>query len=131
MSAPTVDARTVDVLAQRGSDVCDDRMVVGRVVDVTPLVGRRRELEAIKRLLEGHRLVTLTGVGGAGKTRLARRVTSDLARVFKDAAWVVELADVQDPDLLGHSVARAVGLQVKSADFDPALITEFFGERRV
>ncbi|WP_182481136.1 LuxR C-terminal-related transcriptional regulator [Nocardioides immobilis] len=100
-------------------------------MDATPLVGRRRELETIKRLLEGHRLVTLTGVGGAGKTRLARRVTADLARVYKDAAWVVELADVQDPDLLGHSVARAIGVQVKSADFDPALLTEFFGDRRV
>ncbi len=120
----------MDVLAQRGSYVCDGRMVMGRVVDATPLVGRRRELETIKRLLEGHRLVTLTGVGGAGKTRLARRVTADLARVFKDAAWVVELADVQDPDLLGHSVARAIGLQVKSADFDPALITEFLADRR-
>jgi len=107
------------------------RMVMGLVDDVTPLVGRRRELEAIRRLLEGHRLVTLTGVGGAGKTRLARRVTADLARVFKGAAWVVELADVQDPDLLGHSVARAIGLQVKSADFDAALLTEFFADRRV
>lgn len=105
-------------------------MVVGRVVDVTPLVGRRRELETIKRLLEAHRLVTLTGVGGAGKTRLARRVTADLARVYKDAAWVVELADVQDPDLLGHSVARAFGLQVKSPDFDAALLTEFLADRR-
>lgn len=121
----------MDVLAQPGSYVCDDLMVMGRVVDATPLVGRRRELETIKRLLEGHRLVTLTGVGGAGKTRLARRVTADLARVYKDAAWVVELADVQDPDLLGHSVARAIGLQVKSADFDPALLTEFFADRRV
>ncbi len=105
-------------------------MVVGRVVDMTPLVGRRRELETIKRLLEGHRLVTLTGVGGAGKTRLARRVTADLARVYKDSAWVVELADVQDPDLLGHNVARAVGIQVKSADFDPAQLIAFFADRR-
>lgn len=105
-------------------------MVVGRAAETNPLVGRRRELDTIKRLLEGHRLVTLTGVGGAGKTRLARRVTADLSRVYKDAAWIVELADVTDPDLLGHSVARAIGLQVKSADFDPALITEFLADRR-
>ncbi|MFI5623317.1 ATP-binding protein [Nocardioides sp. NPDC051685] len=104
-------------------------MVVGRA-ETNPLVGRRRELDTIKRLLEGHRLVTLTGVGGAGKTRLARRVTSDLSRVYKEAAWIVELADVTDPDLLGHGVARAIGLQVKSADFDPALITEFLAGRR-
>lgn len=105
-------------------------MVVGRAAEANPLVGRRRELDTIKRLLEGHRLVTLTGVGGAGKTRLARRVTADLSRVYKDAAWIVELADVTDPDLVGHSVARAIGLQVKSADFDPTLITEFLADRR-
>lgn len=105
-------------------------MVGGRAAETNPLVGRRRELDTIKRLLEGHRLVTLTGVGGAGKTRLARRVTADLSRVYKDAAWIVELADVTDPDLLGHSVARAIGLQVKSADFESALITEFLADRR-
>ncbi|HWJ11745.1 MAG TPA: AAA family ATPase, partial [Nocardioides sp.] len=105
-------------------------MVGGRAAETNPLVGRRRELDTIKRLLEGHRLVTLTGVGGAGKTRLARRVTADLSRVYKDAAWIVELADVTDSALLGHSVARAIGLQVKSADFDPALITEFLADRR-
>jgi predicted ATPase/DNA-binding CsgD family transcriptional regulator len=105
-------------------------MVIGRVAETSPLVGRRCELDTIKRLLEGHRLVTLTGVGGAGKTRLARRVTADLSRVYKDAAWIIELADVTDPDLLGHTLARAIGLQVKSADFDPALITGFLADRR-
>ncbi|WP_182379292.1 LuxR C-terminal-related transcriptional regulator [Nocardioides sp. WS12] len=105
-------------------------MVGGRTAGASPLVGRRRELDTIKKLLERHRLVTLTGVGGSGKTRLADRITTDLARVYKDAVWIVELADVQDPALLGHSVARAIGLQVKSADFDPGLLTGFLADRR-
>jgi len=97
----------------------------------TPLVGRRNELDAVKRLLEASRLVTLTGIGGAGKTRLARRVTSDLSRVFKDGAWIVELADLHDPELLGHTIATAVGIQVQSAEWRPELLVGFFGERKV
>jgi len=97
----------------------------------TPLVGRRNELDAVKRLLESSRLVTLTGIGGAGKTRLARRVTADLSRVFKDGAWIVELADLHDPELLGHTIATAVGIQVQSAEWRPELLVGFFGERKV
>jgi len=99
--------------------------------ETTPLVGRRNELDAVKRLLESSRLVTLTGIGGAGKTRLARRVTSDLSRVFKDGAWIVELADLRDPELLGHTIATAVGIQVQSAEWRPELLTAFFGNRKL
>jgi len=99
--------------------------------ETTPLVGRRNELDAVKRLLEASRLVTLTGIGGAGKTRLARRVTSDLSRVFKDGAWIVELADLHDPELLGHTIARAVGIQVQSAEWRPEVLAGFFGGRKV
>jgi predicted ATPase/DNA-binding CsgD family transcriptional regulator len=99
--------------------------------ETTPLVGRRNELDAVKRLLETSRLVTLTGIGGAGKTRLARRVTSDLSRVFKDGAWIVELADLHDPELLGHTIATAVGIQVQSAEWRPELLAGFFGGRKV
>jgi len=99
--------------------------------ETTPLVGRRNELDAVKRLLESSRLVTLTGIGGAGKTRLARRVTSDLSRVFREGAWIVELADLHDPELLGHTIATAVGLQVQSAEWRPELLVGFFGGRKV
>lgn len=107
-----------------------ERMSVVRMAEASPLVGRRRELDAIKHLLEQYRVVTLAGVGGAGKTRLAQRATEDLARVYKDSAWVVELADLQDPDLLGHVVAKAIGLQVPTADFSPEVITDFLADRR-
>ena len=106
-------------------------MGVGAPIETTPLVGRRRELDAIKRLMESSRLVTLTGTGGAGKTRLARRLAIDLARTFRGKVHFVELADVQDGGLIGHTITASVGLQVKSAEFDIAALAEHFGDSRV
>ncbi|MFJ9390439.1 ATP-binding protein [Nocardioides sp. NPDC101246] len=109
---------------------CEICPMVGRAVEPTPLVGRRQELESIKKLLEGSRLVTLTGVGGTGKTRLARRASIDLARAFKDGVWFVELADIEDPDLLGQTVSRAVGLKVGSGDWSASVLINFLEQRR-
>lgn len=72
--------------------------------DVTSFVGRRRELAEAKRLLSGFRLLTLTGVGGVGKTRLARRVAAEVRRAFPDGVWFVDLTTVRDPDLLSREV---------------------------
>lgn len=104
---------------------------MGRALEPTSLIGRRREVEAIKRALEKSRLVTLTGVGGSGKTRLARKVAADLSRAFADGAYVVELTDSEDPALLGFTVARGLGLQVGSGEWRRALLTDFLGSRRV
>ncbi|MEU5884843.1 NB-ARC domain-containing protein [Spirillospora sp. NPDC047279] len=73
------------------------------------LVGRRRELAQIRRLLIRSRLVTLTGVGGVGKSRLALRVAHDLAPRFRDGAWLVELGALQDGAMVPHAVADAFG----------------------
>jgi predicted ATPase len=68
--------------------------------ELTSFVGRRPELREVKRLLTTTRLLTLTGSGGAGKTRLALRAAADMARGFPDGAWLVSLAPVQDPLLV-------------------------------
>ncbi|MER6800112.1 ATP-binding protein, partial [Amycolatopsis mediterranei] len=82
--------------------------------ELTSFVGRRHELGEAKRLLATARLVTLTGAGGVGKTRLALRVAADVRRAFPDGVWLVELADVGDPHLVPNTVATAFGLRVTS-----------------
>jgi predicted ATPase/DNA-binding CsgD family transcriptional regulator len=76
--------------------------------EITEFVGRRREVVEVKRLLTESRLVTLTGVGGCGKTRLALRVAAELRRTFTDGVWLVDLAPVTDGALIVHAVAAAL-----------------------
>jgi predicted ATPase/DNA-binding CsgD family transcriptional regulator len=78
-------------------------------VQLTSFVGRRVELAAVAELLPRARLVTLTGAGGSGKTRLALQVAADQAGRFADGVWWVELADVTDPALVAEAVAAATG----------------------
>jgi predicted ATPase/DNA-binding CsgD family transcriptional regulator len=78
--------------------------------EVSSFVGREDELGEIVRLLRAHRLVTLTGVGGSGKTRLALAVAAELDEIFPDGVWVVELAPIEDPELVPRVVATAAGI---------------------
>jgi predicted ATPase/DNA-binding CsgD family transcriptional regulator len=77
-----------------------------------PLLGRRHELNELRRALGSARLVTLTGPGGIGKTTLARAAAVDHHRARREDTYTVDLADLVDPDLLGHSVAGAFGIQL-------------------
>ncbi|MFJ8816384.1 ATP-binding protein [Amycolatopsis thermoflava] len=81
--------------------------------EITSFVGRRHERSEIKRLLSGTRLLTLTGFGGVGKTRLALRAADDLQRAFPDGAWLVELATLTDPALLADTTAKSLGLRTR------------------
>lgn len=84
---------------------------------LTTFIGREDEIDAIKNNLKTARLVTLTGSGGVGKTRLALQVAADLLDDFPGGVWLVELAALQDPDLVAEAVAVAAGLrQDQSAD---------------
>jgi predicted ATPase/DNA-binding CsgD family transcriptional regulator len=97
--------------------------------ELTSFVGRRRELKEAKRLLSMARLVTLTGTGGVGKTRLALRVEAGVRRAFADGVWLVELAEVRDPRLLPSTVATALGLRDSA---DPAAgLAEFLADRQL
>ena len=64
----------------------------------------------VRQLLAEHRLVTLTGAGGAGKTRLAIEVAGQMVDEFDDGVWYVDLAPITHPDLVPVTVARAFGL---------------------
>jgi predicted ATPase/DNA-binding CsgD family transcriptional regulator len=79
-------------------------------VQLTSFVGRNAELTQLRELLADNRVVTLTGAGGVGKTRLAVQVAAQMAPKFADGVWYVDLAPITDPELVGVTVARALGL---------------------
>ena len=79
--------------------------------ELSSFVGRRHELASARTGLATHRLVTLLGPGGIGKTRLAFRVAADQERSLADGAWVAELAPVQVPELVPEAVVGALGIR--------------------
>jgi predicted ATPase/DNA-binding CsgD family transcriptional regulator len=100
-------------------------------VEATSFVGRRRELADLRKKLGAARVVSLVGPGGVGKTRLAIRAASDLGRGFKDGAWLVELAEVQDPALVTNAVMAALDLRDQAATAPEDLIHAFLHEREL
>ncbi|MET7336524.1 AAA family ATPase [Nonomuraea sp. NPDC005650] len=93
-------------------------------------VGRRHEISQVRRLLATTRLLTLTGVGGVGKTRLARRVSELLPRRYRDGVRLVELATIDDEDLLAPAVAAALGIQDRTPDL-AALLIEHLADKQL
>ena len=97
----------------------------------TPLVGREREISEVFEILSGARLLTLTGPGGVGKTRLASQVAWDAATSFPDGATFVALAPLDGPELVVPAIARALGvLETEERTLQEAL-SDFLGERRL
>jgi non-specific serine/threonine protein kinase len=108
--------------------------VVGRgnlPAPITSFVGRRRELEEIRAALDDGRLVTLSGVGGVGKTRLALAAASELTPRFPDGVWVVDLAALADPALLPHTIVDSLGISQRSARDPMTTLAEFLRRRRL
>lgn len=97
--------------------------------ELTSFVGRRRELREIRQLLSESRLVTLTGFGGVGKSKLALRVATDSRRAFPGGAWFVGIGELAEPSLLADSVARQLGMRGQSTRTVHRALVEFLGER--
>src|SRR6266436_195372 len=77
---------------------------------LTSFIGREQEIAQLEELVTVNRLVTLTGAGGAGKTRLAIEMASRLTDAFPDGVWLVELAALSDPRLVPQAAVQALGL---------------------
>lgn len=77
---------------------------------LTSFIGREREIEEVSRLSAGTRLLTLTGSGGCGKTRLSLEVARRLVDEYRDGTWLVEFAPLADPGLVAQTVATALGV---------------------
>jgi non-specific serine/threonine protein kinase len=80
-------------------------------VQLNSFIGRERELRRVCQALGHARLVTLTGIGGSGKSRLALRAAEDLVSAYDDGVWLVELAAVQNPDAVPAAVLEALGVR--------------------
>jgi predicted ATPase len=101
-------------------------------IPATPFLGRERELESVVALLttNGIRLLTLTGPGGTGKTRLALQAAAETADAQRDGVWWVPLAPLRDPALVVSAVAQALGLREEAGRTALDSVTAEFGERR-
>jgi predicted ATPase/class 3 adenylate cyclase len=78
---------------------------------LTSFIGRERELAELRALLSSNRLLTLTGPGGTGKTRLALQLATEVLETFGAGAWLVELGSVFDPELVPQTVAATLGVR--------------------
>ncbi len=99
--------------------------------ETTSFIGRRRELIDVRVKFAAARLVSLVGPGGVGKTRLAIRAATELARAFPGGVWLVELADVRDPALVGPAVLGALDLRAQAAIEPIALLLSYLRDKRL
>lgn len=98
--------------------------------ETTSFVGRRFEVAEARRLLSRSRLLTLTGVGGVGKTRLARRLAKQMSRMFPDGVRLVDLTPIVDGRLVAPTVAQALGLAECDGDAGVEAVAVGLAEKR-
>lgn len=136
---PEWTARLLELAAQaRSIELPETRQAANPIpknnlpVFLTTFIGRERAQTEIIELLGKHRLVTLIGSGGVGKTRLAVRVGEQLSGAFADGVWLVELASLSDPALLAQRVASVLGIVTQSATtLFTDLLTNFLRDKKV
>lgn len=97
--------------------------------ELTEFVGRRQDRAEVRQLVTEGRLVTLTGLGGVGKTRLALRVARELQRSVRDGVWFVPLAELSDPLLIPEATGAVLGIHDRSSQFGMIRLTEYLRER--
>src|SRR5215471_14284997 len=100
-------------------------------LQLTTFVGREREIAEIKRLLAATSLLTLTGAGGVGKTRLSLQAAAELVDLYPDGVWLVELAPLVDPRLVPDAVAAALGVREPGDRPVAEALIRFLGARAV
>jgi non-specific serine/threonine protein kinase len=98
---------------------------------LTSFIGREREIEAIRERLPSSRLLTLTGAGGIGKTRLALQVAGASLDRFPGGVWFVELAPLNDPSLLIQAVAQALAVEAKPGQAIDEVVLDWLRPRRM
>ncbi|WP_223853497.1 ATP-binding protein [Microbispora bryophytorum] len=100
-------------------------------VELTSFVGRTRLLASLRQRLQEHRLITVTGIGGVGKSRTALRLAHQVRQRYRHGVWYVELARLQDPGMLYHTITAALGIADQSPREGADTLAEWLAEREL
>jgi predicted ATPase/class 3 adenylate cyclase len=100
-------------------------------LQMSSFIGREREIDQTAAALSEARVVTLTGVGGVGKTRLALQVAAEELPRFREGAWLIELAPVRDPDDVVDAVAAVLGVTARAGQTLVEALVEFLGTKQL
>jgi predicted ATPase/class 3 adenylate cyclase/DNA-binding CsgD family transcriptional regulator len=100
-------------------------------VQFTSFVGREADVAQVRDLVPQNRLVTLTGAGGVGKTRMAIQISGQIVNEFADGIWYVDLAPITDPDLVPITTARALGLPDQPGRSTTDTLRRFVADRQM
>ncbi|MFD1322407.1 ATP-binding protein [Micromonospora sonneratiae] len=100
-------------------------------IQVSSFIGRQEERVELGRLVGEHRLVTVVGAGGAGKTRLAVELTSGVVEAYPDGVWFVDIATVTDPGLVAFAIAAVLGLRPEPGRPMADTLVEYAASRRM
>ena len=98
---------------------------------LTSFIGRKKEIQELKGLLSHTRLLTLTGAGGSGKTRLSLEVSSQLSDGYSDGVWFVELAGLRDPALVPREVATTMGVAEQPAQDSTETLINYLRSKKL
>jgi predicted ATPase/class 3 adenylate cyclase len=99
-------------------------------IQLTTFIGRENQIAEVKQELNEHRLVTLTGSGGTGKTRLSLQVAADLLEKFDHGIWFIELAPLADPELIPQTILSAIGISEQPGKETIVLLKEYLHEKK-
>jgi predicted ATPase/DNA-binding winged helix-turn-helix (wHTH) protein len=117
--------------ATSSAPVPDARPLTNLSASPSALIGREADVALLIELATQHRLVTLTGAGGIGKTRLALEVARQLLPSFADGVWLAELAPRSNVDLVSDAVAAALGLKFSGGSVSPERVAKALGSKRL
>jgi predicted ATPase/class 3 adenylate cyclase len=100
-------------------------------VHLTSFIGREKEIAEVKQELTAHRLVTLTGSGGTGKTRLSLQVAAEVIEGFTQGVWFVELAPLVDPDLIPPTILSVMGINQQPGKAPLDVLKDYLHDKQV
>lgn len=122
------DGSLAEPLVPVAGEACDRASRTNLPLSLAPLLGRDVDVVSLRAEMAGHRLVTLLGTGGIGKTRLAQAVAGHLVETYRDGVWWVDLSAVSDASDIAPAIAKAVRLQLGEND-PPAMLAQALASR--